>query len=99
MNNDRGNRRFSTCPDVLRPAEAAELLSIGRNTIYKMLKNGQLKSIKIGNQYRIPKIALKEYIETCYNESVLEKQLFIIPGGKTVERRDGYDQMPVREIT
>ena len=59
-------------PDVLVPDEAMKVLSIGRNMIYKLLKSGKLRSMKIGKLYRIPKRYLQEYINACYNEDGID---------------------------
>ena len=48
--------------DILTVDELCEVLNIGKNTAYKLLKNGDIKSIKIGRIYRIPKKSIKEYI-------------------------------------
>lgn len=48
--------------DVLTVEELCEVLRIGKNTAYKLLKSGEVKSVKIGNIYKIPKKYLKEYI-------------------------------------
>jgi len=62
------NERFlNYYPDVLLPEEAMKVLSIGRNMIYKLLQTGQLRAIKIGRLYRIPKRYLQDFIESCYN--------------------------------
>jgi excisionase family DNA binding protein len=49
-------------PDILTIKEVMEILKIGRNKAYYMINHKQIKSIKIGNSYRIPKIALIEFI-------------------------------------
>lgn len=43
--------------------EAAELLKTSRAQIRKMIQNGELSAIKVGREYRIPLVCLKEYIE------------------------------------
>lgn len=48
--------------DVLRPEDVQTVLHVGRNTVYKALAEGKIKSIRIGNQYRIPKMYLIDYI-------------------------------------
>lgn len=48
--------------DVLRPEDVQAILHVGRNTVYKSLAEGKIRSIRIGNQYRIPKRYLIEYI-------------------------------------
>jgi len=48
--------------DVLRPEDLQKILHIGRSTIYKYLADGEIKSIRIGNQYRIPKMYLYDFL-------------------------------------
>ena len=50
-------------PDVLTPDDVIKILNIGRNKVYEMLKNGTLRSIRIGRKHRIPKKILIEYLE------------------------------------
>ena len=56
---------FSNYPDVVSIPDLMKMLNIGRNTAYRLLQNGKLKSIKIGKQYRIPKQFIIEYLESC----------------------------------
>ena len=49
--------------DILTVEELCEVLRIGKNTAYKLLKNGEIKSIKIGKVYKIPKKSVKKYLE------------------------------------
>ena len=49
-------------PMLLRPAEAAERLGIGRSKVYELLASGELPSLKIGRLRRIPAFALGEWI-------------------------------------
>lgn len=46
---------------LLTVEEAARRLSIGRTTMYALLKNGQINSVRIGRLRRIPSPALTEY--------------------------------------
>ncbi len=48
---------------LLKPAEAAEVLAIGRTRIYEMLAAGQLPSIRIGRSIRVPVDALRQWVE------------------------------------
>ena len=48
--------------DILTVEELCEVLRIGKNTAYKLLKSGEIKSVKIGNIYKIPKRYIKDYI-------------------------------------
>lgn len=48
--------------DVLCPEDLQKILHIGRNTIYKYLASGTIRSIRIGCQYRIPKQFLIDFL-------------------------------------
>ena len=49
---------------LLTPEEAAEALSIGRSTLYLLLQNDELRSVKIGAARRIPMAAVREYVDS-----------------------------------
>ena len=48
--------------DILVPSDVQKILKTGRNTVYKYLSEGTIRSIRIGNKYRIPKLYLLEFI-------------------------------------
>jgi excisionase family DNA binding protein len=47
---------------LLKPEEAAEVLSIGRSKVYELIGTGQLASVRIGASRRIPTDALIEFV-------------------------------------
>ncbi len=47
---------------LITPEEAAEMLGIGMNTMYKLLGNGQIRAMRIGRFWKIPKRAIQEFI-------------------------------------
>ena len=47
---------------MLHVKELAEVLSISQNTAYALVRSGQIRSIRTGRIYRIPKDALIEYL-------------------------------------
>ncbi len=56
---------------LVRPAEAGELLSLSRTTIYELISKGELPVIRInGNCMRIPMIGLKDWITRQSGESL-----------------------------
>lgn len=67
---------FDTYNDVVTPAEAMRMLHVGRNTIYKLLKDKHIKSIKIGSKYLIPKQCICD---------------FLLMATKPLMHTDGYD--------
>lgn len=53
---------FYDYDDILTVDILMEMLGIGRNSAYHLLKSNQIKSIKIGRSYRIPKLSVQEFI-------------------------------------
>ena len=53
---------FSDFSDILTVSELAQMLRIGRNNAYELVRAGIIPSIKIGRQIRISKQAVCEYI-------------------------------------
>ena len=53
---------FDELPLALRVEDLMPILDIGRNTAYELVRSGQIRSVKVGKQIRIPKDALREYL-------------------------------------
>lgn len=53
---------FEELPLTLRVEDLMPILGIGRNTAYELVRSGQIFSVKIGRQLRIPKQALIDYL-------------------------------------
>lgn len=50
-------------PRVLLTVEAAaERLSIGRTTMYALIKAGHIRTVRVGQLRRVPASALSEYV-------------------------------------
>ena len=49
--------------NLLTVVEAAEILKVKKNTVYDMIKRGDLKASKLGKQLRIRQEDLDEYIQ------------------------------------
>lgn len=47
---------------LLKPEEAAEMLSIGRSKVYELIGTGELASVRIGSSRRVPTVALIEFV-------------------------------------
>ncbi len=48
--------------DMVTIDELCEMLAIGRNTAYSLLKSGEIKAFKIGRIWKIPREAVSEYV-------------------------------------
>ena len=56
-------RSFDDLPLTLRVEDLMPILGIGRNTAYELARSGQIRSIRIGRQIRIPKDVVLEYLQ------------------------------------
>ena len=50
--------------DVLSVSDLYKILPLGRNSIYKLLSDSKIKSIRVGSKIIIPKKYLIEFLET-----------------------------------
>ena len=53
---------FDKLPLVLHVKDLAAILSISPNTAYALVRSGQIRSVRTGRTYRIPKDAVIEYL-------------------------------------
>ena len=54
--------KFDDYPDLLNVIEMSLMLKVSVKTTYKLLKNHTVKHLKIGREYRIPKIHVIDYL-------------------------------------
>lgn len=60
------NRKVTSLQDVslvLCIEDLMAVLCIGRNTAYELVRSGQIRSIKVGKNYRIPRDAVEEFLK------------------------------------
>ena len=62
-------------PDILTVEEACEDLRMGYNAMYDLLNSGKLKGFRNGRVWRIPKLAIKEYILESARIKVKEERV------------------------
>ena len=48
---------------LLKPAEVAQILGIGRSKVYELLASGDLPVVRIGRCIRVPKVSLEQWIK------------------------------------
>lgn len=49
--------------ELLTVKEAAQLLKTSRVQVRRMIQSGDLAAVKVGREYRIPSICLREFIQ------------------------------------
>lgn len=50
-------------PEALTIQQVATALSIHRSTVYDLIRDGKLKTIRIGKRQRVRRVDLMEYLE------------------------------------
>jgi len=53
-------RRYTE--DIITVKEMMDILAIGKDTAYKLLKDGRIKSFKIGRHYKVLRKSLNQFI-------------------------------------
>lgn len=49
---------------LLTVAEVASIMRVSRMTVYRLIRRGQLKAIRVGRNYRVTEEDLKAYLES-----------------------------------
>lgn len=57
------NNIFADYKDAVDREQLQEILGIGKSLAYKLLQSGEIKSKKVGREYRIPKQYIIEYLQ------------------------------------
>jgi excisionase family DNA binding protein len=55
--------RFGRLRDVLTVAETAEVLRLGRSSVYKSIQRGEIPAIRIGRRILVVKTRLMQFLE------------------------------------
>lgn len=63
---------YNTYPDVVTVKQLCEMLHVGRNTAYALLKSGEIKTVRIGRRYLIPKSCIIHYVHQKLSVSSLK---------------------------
>ena len=59
----RNREMFTEYPDVVDAKQLREMLGgISRKLAYRLLTSGELRCVRIGRSYRIPKLCVIEYL-------------------------------------
>lgn len=53
---------FTEYPNIVNTKQVQEMIGAGRNTVLKLLGSGEIQSIKIGKNYKVPKIYITDYL-------------------------------------
>lgn len=68
MNNMTEKELFAKYPEIVSIQDVMKMLNMGRCRVYRTLKSGQIKTVKVGNKYIIPKASVIAFIKKIYEE-------------------------------
>ena len=54
---------FKEYPDILDVKQVSKLLGVSTKTVYRLLRDGTLDSLKIGREFKIPKVNVMKYVK------------------------------------
>ena len=54
---------FKKYPDVLDVKQFSKLLGVSTKTVYRLLRAGTIDSLKIGREFRVPKVNVMKYVK------------------------------------
>jgi excisionase family DNA binding protein len=54
---------FKEYPDILDVKQVSNLLGVSTKTVYRLLRAGSLSSLKVGREFRIPKVYVLRYLK------------------------------------
>jgi len=57
---------FKDYPDVVSVKIMCEMINVGRNTAYSLLKENKIESIRIGRVHKIPKVNIIKYLQSSH---------------------------------
>lgn len=56
---------FNEYSDIITVDELCEMLRIGRNKAYELLRSGKIKAFRCGRLWMISKQAVEEFVKSC----------------------------------
>ena len=71
-------------PDALTANDVADVLRVNIKTVYKLINEGKIKSVRVGREYRIAKKALVDYIRS--SEKTTGKAICVVFDNKSLKR-------------
>lgn len=66
---DKSSEIFSEYSDIVTVDEIMKMLRLGKNTVYKLLKDDEIMNVKVGARYVIPKQSVIEFVSTTNRKS------------------------------
>ncbi|HEX3076145.1 MAG TPA: helix-turn-helix transcriptional regulator [Lachnospiraceae bacterium] len=85
---------------LLSPAEVAEILKIRKNTVYEMIKRGDLPAKKMGKQFRISSNSVEEYLrQNSQGEEEGDREIVICGQDAILDILCNYISQSVKKVS
>lgn len=62
MVNSKDTMMFSEYDDVVTVDDVMKMLHLGKNNVYKLLRDNSIKSVKVGKRFIIPKRSVIDFV-------------------------------------
>jgi len=59
---------LSRTPEIMTLEQLAEYLQVSYQTVYKMVRNKEIRAVKVGRSYRVRKEDVDAYFENSKND-------------------------------
>jgi len=59
-----------TALDFLTVGEVARLMRVSNMTVYRLIRSGALKAVRVGNRYRVREADVHKYLDESYIRAV-----------------------------
>ena len=64
------NNMFENYNDVVSVEDVMRMLNLGKSSVYALLKTEQIRHVRVGKRYLIPKKAVIDFIiGSCYTDT------------------------------
>ena len=54
---------FTEYPDILDVMQVSAVLGVSKKTVYRLLREGSIVSLKVGREFRVPKVNVMRYMK------------------------------------
>lgn len=68
-NRSNGRTKTAARPGFLTPREVAEALRVSDMTVYRLIRSGELRAVRIGKSYRISEEDFDAYLAERFTEA------------------------------
>lgn len=59
-----------TASEFLTVSEVARLMRVSNMTVYRLIRSGSLRAVRVGNRYRVKESDVHRYLDSSYVRAV-----------------------------